>query len=149
MIWTANRNSAFRSTNSPATCSSSVRSPRPQWTGLRSATVSTPAAMLTREKYAKNRGTAGAFSGCRRSRRRWRGGLGVRLVLVEIVLRRRLGRLHHRLREEISVLAAVLIIFLLAVRVQIFFRVLEMPLADIIETRLVEQQCPLVVRRVL
>src|SRR5262245_42241378 len=56
MIWTANKNSAFSNTKRPATWRRRVSSASPQWTGFFSATVNTPARILTTEKYAKKIG---------------------------------------------------------------------------------------------
>jgi hypothetical protein len=56
-----------------------------------------------------------------------------------------LGRLEYRLREVIAVFPAFLNILFLIVRIQVFFRVFEMTLADFVQPLLVEHQGAFVV----
>ena len=65
------------------------------------------------------------------------------------MLGRRLSRLLHRLWKIIPVLATLLTIFFLVVGIQIFFRVIEMTLTDVVEPLFIEQQGALVVGGIL
>ena len=56
-----------------------------------------------------------------------------------------LGRLLYRLGKIVAVLAALLDIFLLIVRIQIFLPIIEVAFANIIQPFLVEQQTAFVV----
>src|SRR6185295_17827777 len=61
----------------------------------------------------------------------------------------RLSRLQYRLREVISIFPAFLNVLFLIMRVQVFFCILKMSLADFVQPLLVKQQGSFVVGREL
>src|SRR5512140_2536528 len=111
MICTAQRNSALRRMNNPETWTNRARSAKPQCTGCLKATVKTPAAILASAKYAKKTKT---------------------IDRLAQMLGWWLGRLEYRLREVIPIFPTFFNILFLIVRVQVFFRILEMTLTDFI-----------------
>ena len=60
--------------------------------------------------------------------------------------RRRLRRLYDRLWEVVTVFPTFLDVLFLIVGIQVFFGIVEVPLADVVQPLFVEEQRPLIMR---